>query len=99
MNRDVIEEAGSSSEPCSDTYHGKSPNSEPEIKAQVDYVTALIESTGKPLSAFISYHSYSQLILLPWGWAADPKPDNFAELVNNRLFFFFFSFSCAAHIE
>jgi murein tripeptide amidase MpaA len=74
-------EAGSSGEPCSDTYHGPSANSEPETQAMVNYCEGLVSSTGQNLSAFLSVHSYSQLILLPWSHTANPKPPNFDELM------------------
>ncbi|XP_003803360.1 carboxypeptidase A1 [Otolemur garnettii] len=66
--------AGASSNPCSDTYHGKSANSEVEVKSIVDFVT----KHGK-IKAFISIHSYSQLLLYPYGYKTEPAPDQ-AEL-------------------
>ncbi|XP_055464210.1 carboxypeptidase A1 [Psammomys obesus] len=62
--------AGASSNPCSDTYRGKFPNSEAEVKAIVDFVT----SHGN-IKAFISIHSYSQLLLYPYGYTSEPAPD------------------------
>ncbi|KAM8982571.1 carboxypeptidase A1 [Sarcophilus harrisii] len=55
--------AGASSNPCSETYHGKFPNSEVEVKSIVDFV----KSHGN-IKAFISIHSYSQLLLYPYGY-------------------------------
>ncbi|XP_051856175.1 carboxypeptidase A1-like [Antechinus flavipes] len=54
---------GASSNPCSETYHGKFANSEVEIKSIVDFV----KSHGN-IKAFISIHSYSQLLLYPYGY-------------------------------
>ncbi|XP_006979478.1 carboxypeptidase A1 [Peromyscus maniculatus bairdii] len=62
--------AGASSNPCSDTYHGKFANSEVEVKSIVDFVT----SHGN-IKAFISIHSYSQLLLYPYGYTSEPAPD------------------------
>ncbi|XP_040584653.1 carboxypeptidase A1 [Mesocricetus auratus] len=62
--------AGASSNPCSDTYHGKSANSEVEVKSIVDFVT----NHGN-IKAFISIHSYSQLLLYPYGYTSVPAPD------------------------
>uniref|UniRef100_A0A8D2DUN0 Carboxypeptidase A1 n=1 Tax=Sciurus vulgaris TaxID=55149 RepID=A0A8D2DUN0_SCIVU len=62
--------AGSSSNPCSETYHGKYPNSEVEVKSIVDFVT----NHGN-IKAFISIHSYSQLLLYPYGHTTEPAPD------------------------
>ncbi|NXX83071.1 CBPA1 Carboxypeptidase, partial [Urocolius indicus] len=62
--------SGASSNPCSETYHGPSANSEPEVKAIVDFV----KNHGN-IKAFISIHSYSQLLLYPYGYTKTPVPD------------------------
>lgn len=46
-----------------------------EVKSIVDFVT----SHGN-IKAFISIHSYSQLLLYPYGYTSEPAPDQ-AELV------------------
>ncbi|NXC54940.1 CBPA1 Carboxypeptidase, partial [Aleadryas rufinucha] len=63
-------EAGASSNPCAETYHGPYANSEPEVKSIVDFV----KSHGN-IKAFISIHSYSQLLLYPYGYTTTPVPD------------------------
>ncbi|ELW48043.1 Carboxypeptidase A2 [Tupaia chinensis] len=65
---------GASKQPCSDSYHGPSANSEVEVKSIVDF----IKSHGK-VKAFITIHSYSQLLMFPYGYTCS-KPDNFDEL-------------------
>jgi len=73
--------AGSSSSPSSDTYHGASAFSEPETKA----VSAFILSKG-PFALAVDYHSYSQLILRPYGWTtARPTNDATAKLVGDGI--------------
>ncbi|XP_012329476.1 carboxypeptidase A1 [Aotus nancymaae] len=62
--------AGASSNPCSETYHGKFANSEVEVKSIVDFV----KDHGN-IKAFISIHSYSQLLLYPYGYTTEPAPD------------------------
>ncbi|XP_008580929.1 PREDICTED: carboxypeptidase A1 [Galeopterus variegatus] len=62
--------SGASSNPCSETYHGKSANSEVEVKSIVDFVVG-----HGNIRAFISIHSYSQLLLYPYGYKAEPAPD------------------------
>ncbi|XP_007981102.3 carboxypeptidase A1 [Chlorocebus sabaeus] len=62
--------AGASSNPCSQTYHGKFANSEVEVKSIVDFV----KDHGN-IKAFISIHSYSQLLLYPYGYKTEPAPD------------------------
>ncbi|NXB14350.1 CBPA1 Carboxypeptidase, partial [Rhagologus leucostigma] len=63
-------DAGASGNPCTETYHGPYPNSEPEVKSIVDFV----KSHGN-IKAFISIHSYSQLLLYPYGYTNTPAPD------------------------
>ncbi|XP_056307264.1 carboxypeptidase A1-like [Danio aesculapii] len=65
---------GSSSNPCSQTYHGPSIHSEPEVKAIVEFV----KSHGN-LKAFLSIHSYSQMLLYPYGYTHTAAKDQ-AEL-------------------
>ncbi|XP_050639069.1 carboxypeptidase A2 [Macaca thibetana thibetana] len=65
---------GASSNPCSDSYHGPSANSEVEVKSIVDF----IKSHGK-VKAFVTLHSYSQLLMFPYGYKCT-KPDNSDEL-------------------
>ena len=57
--------AGSSSDPCSDLYHGPSAFSEPETQAIRDF-TAMIQ----PSAAF-SNHTYSDVFLCPNGFNDD----------------------------
>ncbi|NXK91293.1 CBPA1 Carboxypeptidase, partial [Formicarius rufipectus] len=63
--------AGSSADPCADTFHGPFPHSEPEVKAIVDF----IRGHGN-VKAVISIHSYSQMLLFPYGYTAAPAPDH-----------------------
>ncbi|XP_041852432.1 carboxypeptidase A5 [Melanotaenia boesemani] len=65
---------GASSSPCSETYRGPSAHSEPEVKAIVDFV----KSHGN-IKAFVSIHSYSQMLLYPYGYTYTPAKDE-AEL-------------------
>ncbi|XP_024410884.1 carboxypeptidase A1 [Desmodus rotundus] len=65
---------GASNNPCSETYHGKFAHSEVEVKSIVDFV----KNHGN-IKAFISIHSYSQLLLYPYGYKTEPAPDH-AEL-------------------
>jgi len=72
---------GSSGTPTSDTYRGTAPFSEPESKAIGDYVLA-----NGPFYGAIDYHSYSQLILRPYGWTtALPPNDVQAKLVGDTI--------------
>lgn len=53
---------GSSSSPTSDVYMGQAPFSEPETQAIRDFFTARTNVT-----IALSFHTYSELILYPWG--------------------------------
>ncbi|XP_051468574.1 carboxypeptidase A1-like [Apus apus] len=62
--------SGASGNPCSETYRGPYANSEPEVKSIVDFV----KNHGN-IKAFVSIHSYSQLLLYPFGYTTTPAPD------------------------
>lgn len=53
---------GSSKDPQSDIYMGPTPFSEPETRAIRDYV-----DSNKNISILLSFHTFSELILYPWG--------------------------------
>jgi hypothetical protein len=63
---------GASTNPCNDTYRGASAMSETEVQRLRDYVLAHPE-----MVAHLDFHSYSQLVMSPWGWSAalPPAPD------------------------
>jgi carboxypeptidase A1 len=65
---------GSSSNPCSETFHGPAPFSEPEVKLMADYGKKLNAGTGR-LKAYIDFHAYGQLYMRPWGWSRDAPAD------------------------
>ncbi|XP_050682282.1 carboxypeptidase B-like [Leptidea sinapis] len=62
---------GSSSNPCSDIYRGSRMFSEPESKAVADF----IKTTSANFTAYITYHSYGQYLLYPWGYENAVPPD------------------------
>lgn len=57
---------GSSTNPNNDTYMGTKPFSEPETLNIKNYV-----ETHTNISILLSFHTYSQLILYPWGHKYD----------------------------
>ncbi|XP_047203321.1 carboxypeptidase A1-like [Girardinichthys multiradiatus] len=65
---------GSSKNPCSNIYCGPMAHSEPEVASIVNFV----RSHGN-IKAFISIHSYSQMLLYPYGYTMTPAKDQ-AEL-------------------
>jgi murein tripeptide amidase MpaA len=58
---------GSSSNPCSETYAGSAAFSDIETKSMSEY----IESIRDKFYAYISFHSYSQLLMFPYGHTRD----------------------------
>jgi len=65
------DEGGSSDTGCSDTYHGDSAFSEVET----EHVQNFIDRNQDHIKFFNSIHSYSQFVLLPWGFTEDPCPN------------------------
>ncbi|XP_053318054.1 carboxypeptidase A1-like [Spea bombifrons] len=62
---------GSSSNPCAETYHGAYPHSEPEIKSVADFIL----DHGN-VKALLTIHSYSQMLLFPYGYTNSLAPDH-----------------------
>ena len=60
-----------SPDPCSIVY----PGEEPFDQANVNIVKTYLEENRDLLKVYLSYHSYSQLFLLPLGYSLDPPPD------------------------
>jgi hypothetical protein len=60
------DDAGSSPSPLSETYRGPAAFSEPETRAVRDLFQR------RDFRAVVSYHSYSQTILYPWGYTNVP---------------------------
>jgi len=54
---------GASKNQCKETYMGAGPFSEPETRAIKDFVTS-----GKNFRLYLTFHSYGQYILYPWGY-------------------------------
>jgi len=68
-------EGGASNDKCSDTYHGPEAFSEVENVHVRDYILARKDK----LVFYNSVHSYSQLILLPWGFQ-EQTPDDYDQM-------------------
>ncbi len=73
---------GSSNVTSDSTYRGAFAFSEPETQAIRDFVMA-----HPNITAYIDFHSYSELILWPWGYTPNLSPDDaaFAE-IGNEMF-------------
>ncbi len=76
---------GASNGPCSETYQGPSAGSEPETQALQNYIQGLFPNRSRPgdevpvpadtSGLMITLHSYSQLVLWPYGFRSSPAPD------------------------
>ena len=76
---------GSSGNPCYDTYRGPSAGSEPETASIQNYMAAIYldqrgpgDTDPAPADAqgiYIDLHSYSELVLWPWGWTSTNSPN------------------------
>lgn len=100
---------GSSNDPCNEIFHGISAASEPETQAVQDYVRSIfpdqrgddlnspapVESTG----VFLDIHSYSQLVLWPWGFTSNLPPNNNGLKTLGRKFAYFNGYSPSQAIE
>ncbi len=90
---------GSSGSACSDTYRGPSPASEPEVQAVQNYLRAIFpDQRADPLTSpapadatgvYIDLHSYSNLVLWPWGFDSAVPPNGTALQTLGRKFAYF----------
>jgi len=63
---------GSSSNPCSDTFAGPTPFSEPETAALAEFIAGI----ASEINIYLSFHSYGQYILFAYGHTYDDSPDH-----------------------
>ncbi|CAH4035459.1 unnamed protein product [Pieris brassicae] len=64
-------EEGSSDDPGNIFFRGSKAFSEPETSA----VKRLIVESPTTFKVFLSFHSYGEVIIFPWGYIGDPCPD------------------------
>lgn len=91
--------AGSSGNACDLTYRGPSPSSEPETQAIESYIRSLWPDRRGPnlndpaptdtQGLHLDIHSYSELVLWPWGATAAPAPNAAALQALGRRFAWF----------
>jgi hypothetical protein len=83
---------GSSNNKCSETYHGTSAGSEPEVKAIIEYTKSIFPAAQQKLDplnsgqvayvenstvgVFLDVHAYSNLVLPPWSYSTTVIPPN-----------------------
>jgi len=69
-------EIGASNNPCSETFAGPSPFSEIESRLLANFLTSISDK----LDVYLAFHSYSQLLLFPFGHNSD-QVSNYDELL------------------
>jgi carboxypeptidase T len=67
---------GSSDFEGNETYHGPFPESAPEVAAYAAFVDSRVIGGEQQISAAISFHTYGELVLWPYGYTfQDVPPD------------------------
>jgi PKD repeat protein len=90
---------GSSGNPCSETYRGPSPASEPETQVVLDYIRSefpdqrpddlVTPAPDDAMGIFLDIHSYSQLVIWPWGFTYTTPPNSAGlQTLGRKLAFF-----------
>ena len=90
---------GASSYPCDPTYQGPEPASEPETQVLQGFVLSLFADQRGPedtdsapadtTGLLISLHSYSELVLWPWGWTDGDAPNHMQlQTLGRRMAYF-----------
>jgi len=64
-----LDNVGSSPDPSSAIYRGPAPFSEPETQAIRNFM-----DSHPTIKALVTYHSFGQVILYPWGYTEEPPP-------------------------
>jgi carboxypeptidase T len=67
---------GSSGNPASDTYRGAAAFSAPEIAHVRDFIDSRVVNGRQQIRTSISFHTYSELILWPYGYTYADVPDD-----------------------
>ncbi|XP_014230660.1 carboxypeptidase B-like [Trichogramma pretiosum] len=62
---------GTSKQPCREIYAGSGAFSEPETRAIKDF----FQTSAANFQAYLTFHSYGQYILYPWGYDRRVPPD------------------------
>ncbi len=73
-------EGGSSANGCSDTFHGGAAFSEIESQNVRDAILAVAGQA----EMYLTFHSYGQYWLTPWGYTS-ALPDDYTQLVRTHL--------------
>ncbi|GMR54038.1 hypothetical protein PMAYCL1PPCAC_24233, partial [Pristionchus mayeri] len=72
-------QVGSSTDPCSEIYNGAFAFSEPETRAVRDFISQ------HPITSFVTLHSYSQILMYPFGHQVRTYSNDLDDLRNTAL--------------
>jgi carboxypeptidase T len=70
---------GSSGFPSSETYRGASAFSAPETQRIRDFINSRVVSGKQQIKASITFHSYAQLVLWPYGYTYTDVPSDMTQ--------------------
>ncbi|RGD57354.1 zinc carboxypeptidase [Kitasatospora xanthocidica] len=74
---------GSSGSTSNETYRGSAPESAKETKVVADFVRSRVVGGKQQITAAIDFHTYSELVLWPFGWTtAETAPGMTADEYN-----------------
>ena len=76
-------ESNAERDPCSRMYVGPAPFSEPETEA----VARFLANHNDSIKAYLAYHSFSQLWMLPYSYSKEQNPPNLEQLVGYSSLF------------
>ena len=90
---------GSSGSECAETFRGPSAASEPETQAVQNYVSSIFPdqrtdplpdpAPADAMGVFLDIHSYSELVLWPWGFTSTPAGNGTALQTLGRRFAYY----------
>ena len=66
---------GVSTDPCSEVYPGGKPFDQTNTKLVSDYLLKLQLTDNRNIVLYVTYHSYSQLFLTPYGYTLEDHPE------------------------
>ncbi|KAK0427639.1 hypothetical protein QR680_010340 [Steinernema hermaphroditum] len=74
-------EVGASTDPCSEIFNGAAAFSEPETAAVRDFISARTST----IKTFLTFHSYSQILMFPFGHAVRTYPNDVQDLRSTAM--------------
>lgn len=70
-------DGGASTNPCAEDFRGEEAGDTPENQVLTNHTLTVSEGSG--IKLYIDWHSYSQLILLPYGYSCSAEAGNLDE--------------------